>query len=437
MEGSSSEEEEEETNEMEEASARPRIRFRPESEGDEDAMEGDCKEEADPEYEPEDDGGEEEPALWGSGSDSSAEEFSDPDEKPRRKRARPMRSHARKIERQAIAVKKELSPRGARRVASRREGNSERTPLVTGKRVRWPNQLFAHGDMYPESTSVERVEHRLGAFEEQEEKEEVEELPLVPIANFRNPQPRDVGSKTSHVVPSTPGQMMHPYFCDPTKGFHSNKTYARYRSLREPLPDMPKMATQAPEKRTQIWNRVLKYKVTGNAAPLERNLEKYLRRHPDCEVYMNQDNMSPWGGKIEKLSGGNEAATTHLLLGTATAVGINGQAAQKMPIYHKGGSSALLTAGGLAQPGVMTRVVKAGALQYEYKVMWPDKVQDGAKIEFTDIIVPHASANPLGNPRYPLHGMIARATQIAATLKNAKHVAENYRNSEAQILAEY
>ena len=44
-----------------------------------------------------------------------------------------------------------------------------------------------------------------------------------------------------------------------------------------------------PRERITIWNNKKKSKTFGMNAPMRKNLEEYLRTHPQCEVYTDQD----------------------------------------------------------------------------------------------------------------------------------------------------
>jgi len=51
----------------------------------------------------------------------------------------------------------------------------------------------------------------------------------------------------------------------------------------------PKDSISEGEKRVTIWNPFEKRKLSGNSAPFKKNLEDYLKKHPDWEEYWGQD----------------------------------------------------------------------------------------------------------------------------------------------------
>ena len=67
----------------------------------------------------------------------------------------------------------------------------------------------------------------------------------------------------------------------PRPGHGSTVSAAAERAAADPHPETLR--------RISIWNKTECRKISGNAAPMERNVQQYLSKHPDCELYTEQD----------------------------------------------------------------------------------------------------------------------------------------------------
>uniref|UniRef100_A0A7S0ZK63 BRK domain-containing protein n=1 Tax=Timspurckia oligopyrenoides TaxID=708627 RepID=A0A7S0ZK63_9RHOD len=86
------------------------------------------------------------------------------------------------------------------------------------------------------------------------------------------------------------------------------------------------LAPEEAAKHITIWNRLECRKIAGNAAPLRRNLARYLAKHPECEVFTGQD-------KIIR----NQMMQSALLNGSGSQIrtgGVGEVLSEHVPIWH-------------------------------------------------------------------------------------------------------
>ena len=81
--------------------------------------------------------------------------------------------------------------------------------------------------------------------------------------------------------------------------------------LDRPVKARPK-TTDTENKRVTIWNRLQGRKIAGNAAPLAKNLDEYLRKHPQCERYVGQDRASRYTHHRKILPVGANVLPSHI-----------------------------------------------------------------------------------------------------------------------------
>lgn len=65
----------------------------------------------------------------------------------------------------------------------------------------------------------------------------------------------------------------------------------------KPDPDKP---LDPMDERVTVWDSQTGRKITGNAAPMKKNLQKYLKKRPHCELYTNAPHQIVTEGVVTK-----------------------------------------------------------------------------------------------------------------------------------------
>lgn len=142
------------------------------------------------------------------------------------------------------------------------------------------------------------------------------------VASTAQPQPAVTRPDTPQIHPPASRTELTPVPVVPSMTAPGNEAAAStdFANVETP-PATPTVAagSSSTQRRTfpdgqhvTIWNTTERRKIAGNAAPLGRNLDKYLEAHADCEVYVDQDEEDSKTGRKRGRPDGEACAGDHV-----------------------------------------------------------------------------------------------------------------------------